>query len=504
MKVLKDNNGKIIIFNNKAFTVLGTSPDIELPKYNGHVDTEGLTALGWDSDDIAWLQAHVWWNAEDDEYWAVTEANLAFGPNGATPLTWANRTSVQTNPDVRYFPKFNLNPSSNTSWASLLSFYIYVCAIPTHGWNTSNVTSLNSTFSYNYSLRSVGDLSSWNVAKVTSLAYTFYLCYPLIDVGNLDSWNTANITSMVYMFYACYALTNVGDLSQWNTEKVTSIQGAFHTCRSLRSIGELSNWNISAMTNICGAFQNCISLTSIGDLSNWDTSKVTRMDNLMYACARINHIGDLSKWDTSSVTNMGSMFYNCFSLTSVGDLSKWDTSKVTNMASMFSYCYLLSQTLDLSSWDTSIVTNMSYMFGGGNTYLTKLNVNDWDLSSVTNISRMFWACYCLTELDLTDWDTSTVTDVGTSAGLSMFSECRSLHTLKLGPKFFNFTPAKIYINQCNCWTRDSIYESLYTNQTLRDSNSSAKTVALSTNTYDSLSVQDIEDIATKNITLTRG
>lgn len=41
--------------------------------YTGHADVEGLKAIGWDDDDIAYFQEYgVNWNEEDDELYKVT------------------------------------------------------------------------------------------------------------------------------------------------------------------------------------------------------------------------------------------------------------------------------------------------------------------------------------------------------------------------------------------------------------------------------------------------
>ena len=48
------------------------------PTYTGHADAEGLRAIGWTDEDIAYYQEHgVNWNAEDDEYHKVTDDNKA-------------------------------------------------------------------------------------------------------------------------------------------------------------------------------------------------------------------------------------------------------------------------------------------------------------------------------------------------------------------------------------------------------------------------------------------
>lgn len=449
-KVIANSNGKIITVNGKAFL----AKDDGEHTYTGHVDTAGLTALGWDAEDIAWLQDHVWWDAEDDAYWAVTEANLAFGPNGATPLTWANKSSERTNPVLRYFPKLDPSPSSLTSWSYAFQGWAYLVAVPTHGWSTAFVNNMASMFMGDYVLRSIGDVSSWNVSAVTNMSYMFYNCMQIAHLGNLSGWDVSKVASMSNMFQECSMIRDLGNLDEWNISSVKSLASMFTGCAALTNIGDIGGWSTSLVTNMSGMFTNCLSLRNIGQLSNWDVS---------------------------AVTNMSSMFSNCNLLSDLGNLSNWNVSAVTNMGTMFGYCRVGVDinTLKLNSWDVSNVTVFTYMFMAlKNTYA--IDVSGWNLESCTS------------------------NGAGTAASNSMFTQLTHLVILRLGPKFFAGAPTTYYFQDCSSWTRDSIYESLYTNQTLRDSSSTAVTVRLAGAAYDRLSQQDRDDIATKNITLMRG
>lgn len=503
MKILKDNQGNVLVKNGVALSVPGTSPDLEFPTYTGTVDAEGLAELGWDADDIAWLQAHVWWNAEDNEYWKVTEANKAFGPNGATPLTWENRNEQKQNPDLRYFPKLNLAPATNTSWYGAFTNFRYVVAIPTHGWDTTNVTNLGACFSACNSIRSVGDLSNWNTSKNTSLASMLGSCYNLLAVGDLSNWNTSSVTSIGSFLSNCFKIRYIGDLSSWDTANVTSFASAFYLCTSLVSVGDLSNWDTTKVTTMSNMFSGCCQLTRVGDLSRWDISKVTTLSSLFNGCYKLTTIGDLSGWDTSLVADFNSMFSNCLGLVYIGDLSKWDVSKATNLNSMFNYCVMLRSIGDISRWDTSKMTSLQSAFSGCRA-LEKLDVSSWDVEKVTAITTFLGTCVSLAEIDLTGWKLSACTVAGTGVSNSPFAYLYTTTILKLGPHFFDGAATTFYMTYMNCWTRDSIYESLYTNQTLRNTNSTAITVRLAAEAYDRLSQQDKDDIATKNITLMRG
>jgi surface protein len=139
------------------------------PKYTGHADVEGLKAIGWTDEDIAYYQENgVNWNAEDDEYHKVTDDNKAlYGV-----LTADN---IQTYKDrIIYLPKID----------------------------TSNVTNMYHKFDYCYSLVSIPQLDTSNVTSMSSM---FYYCYSLISIPLLD---TINVTSMNSMFNNCQSLTH--------------------------------------------------------------------------------------------------------------------------------------------------------------------------------------------------------------------------------------------------------------------------------------------------------
>lgn len=415
------------------------------PKYTGHVDTVGLQALGWDEYDIAWLQDNVWWNAEDDEFWEVTEANLEFGPNGSNALDWNNYSAQKTNSDLRFFPK--LDKSSGGNFTNLFNGYNHIVAIPTHGWaKNGSVTAMISIFSNCYSLHSCGDLSEWNVSSCTSM---------------LSAFNNCNM------------LTFIGDLSNWDTSSLTNTSGMFTSCYNLESV-DVSAFDMSNVTTCSSMFTSCYSLKSVGDLSEWDVSDVKNMEYMFNQCYRLVRIGDLSDWDTGNVTAMQSMFSNCLNLTDIGDLSDWDTAKVTNMSSMFTACRYLRNITGISSWD---------------------------VSKVTTVNGTFARCFPLKELDLRGWDLSSCSNVGTSNMTSVFFSCDDLMVLKLGKNFFNGSATTYYFESLLAWTKESVYESLYTNQTLRDGTSPAITVRLGSTVYNSLSQQERDDIATKKITL---
>ena len=136
-------------------------------KWTGHADAEGLRAIGWTEEDIAYYQANgVNWNEEDDEYHKVTDDNKAlYGV-----LTASNISSYSDR--IVYLPKID----------------------------TSNVTSMKAMFNGCRSLVSIPQL---NTSKVTDMSNMFSGCYSLVSTPQLD---TSNVTSMNNMLQYCYSL----------------------------------------------------------------------------------------------------------------------------------------------------------------------------------------------------------------------------------------------------------------------------------------------------------
>ncbi len=272
--------GKVVVNTNVASSGGGS-------RWTGHADADGLRAIGWTDDDIAYYQENgVNWNAEDDEYHKVTDDNKAlYG------VLTANNISTYKDRIV-YLPK--IDTSAKTTLKNMFQNCYSLVGIPQ--LDTSKATSMNGMFYYCYSLVSIPPL---NTSSVTNMGNMFNYCYSLVGIPQLD---TSKATSMNGMFYGCYSLVNIPQL---NTSSVTNMNGMFNNCHSLVSIPPL---NTSSVTNMSYMFNNCYSLVNIPQLN------------------------------TSNVTNMSNMFNNCYSLVSIPHL---DTSSVTSMSNMFSLCYSL-------------------------------------------------------------------------------------------------------------------------------------------------------------------
>ena len=207
--------------------------------WTGHADAEGLRAIGWDDEDIAFFQEHgVDWNAEDDEYHKVSEENKAlYG------LDFFDVRGSKGNGKLHYLPKIdnkydNLNQALNTSKT--------LVGIPKIDFSKATVAAM--MFVSNCSLLCVPEL---NIGHITSAREFFSQCRSLRYVGPLD---LANVTDAEEMFSSCSDLPHI-KLS--NTQKIEKMVRTFYGCISLVTIDEL---DMQSVTDAYYAFYDCISL----------------------------------------------------------------------------------------------------------------------------------------------------------------------------------------------------------------------------------------------------
>ena len=263
-------NGTIEVTPDEDFTGLGkvtinTEVEGAKPKWTGHADAEGLKAIGWTDEDIAYYQENgVNWNEEDDEWHKVTDDNKAlYGV-----LTASNISTYKER--IVYLPK--IDTSGVTSMGQMFSSCSSLTAIPM--LDTSSVTSMSNMFNACSSLTTIPMLDT---SSVTDMNQMFYSCYSLTTIPQLD---TRNVTAMSQTFRDCYSLTTIPML---DTSSVTDMSQMFYSCYSLTTIPQLDTSNL---TNMNSMFYNCCSLTTIPQL---DTSKVTKIVYTFRLCYSLTH-----------------------------------------------------------------------------------------------------------------------------------------------------------------------------------------------------------------------
>ena len=188
------------------------------PMWTGHADIEGLKAIGWTDEDIAYYQQYgVNWNEEDDQYHLVSEENKAmYGVINADNI-------ADFKDELIYLPK--IDTRGKTSFASWLLDCGALVAIPMI--DTSSATSVLGMCEGCSSLYCFPPLDFSNVTNVSRL---FYNCGSLTYIPKL---NTPNATNWSYFCRYAYALTTMPDL---NTSASTNFNYSFSNCTSLSTV----------------------------------------------------------------------------------------------------------------------------------------------------------------------------------------------------------------------------------------------------------------------------
>lgn len=207
--------------------------------WTGHADVEGLKAIGWTDEDIAYYQQYgVNWNEEDDAFHKVPEDNKAL-------YGVINIGNVQQYKDILvYLPKIDM--TGVTSLSSKFDRFYSLVAIPL--LDTSKVTNMYSTFSNCCSLVFIPPLDT---SSVTTMSYLCQNCYSLLFISPLDA---SKVTTMSYLLQNCYSLISAALL---NTSNAATVSNIFNSCRSLVSITEFDFSNATIETT---SFSNCSSL----------------------------------------------------------------------------------------------------------------------------------------------------------------------------------------------------------------------------------------------------
>jgi surface protein len=266
--------GTINIFQNGEYNI----KDYELANvnltslYTGHADVEGLTAIGWTSNDINYFQQNgINWNEELDNYYKLRPDEL---------------TGVVSN-STRYMPKDTT--LSNFHYRNTLIALPYI--------DFSDKVSWNGTFRSCYNLTTI---PQFDTSSATIMSSLFDSCYNLISIPLL---NTSNVTTMNSMFSSCFNLKNIPLL---DTKNVTDMKNMFVSCLSLKSIPQFNTENVTTMQSM---FNSCRALVDIPILN---TSKVTNFSSMFGGC----HI--LSE---NSINNILKMCINATSYTGTKTLS---------------------------------------------------------------------------------------------------------------------------------------------------------------------------------------
>lgn len=258
--------------------------------WTGHADVEGLKAIGWDDEDIAYYQEHgVNWNEEDDQYHLVSEDNKAL-------YGVINIDNIQDYKDILvYLPK--IDTSGVTDMTGKFSGCIVLVAIPKI--DTYNVLYMSQMFSNCSSLVCVPVL---NTSNVLSTPYLYSGCSSLLSAPMID---TSKSTNMLGMYNGCSSLISAPLL---DTSKVTSMQGMFSSCARLVNISYLDVGNVTTVTSM---LSNCRSLRFC-NLKNLKLSIDISATSLLEKSSLIYMIENAAPTDAITIT-LSAYCYNKFS-----------------------------------------------------------------------------------------------------------------------------------------------------------------------------------------------
>ena len=331
-----------------------TKPSIKAFKRSTATPTISVSAINVEDPDTSDYEIKAWYNAADQSVYY-------YAPGSTTYL--------------------NSNSKGMFQWFTKME------TIDLSGFDTSEVTSMNTMFYTMNSLKSI-DVSGFNTSNVIDM-YAMFDQTGVIEQLNVSSFDTSNVTDMKWMFFGLNKLKKL-NLTNFDTSKVTNMYGMFDAMTDVSEIKFGTNFNTRNVTNMGRMFSRTSSIQQL-DLSHFNTGNVTAMNDMFSLMTSLTQINFGANFDTSNVTDMTGMFYQSTSLVNL-DLSHFNTRKVKSMISMFSQMSGLT-ILDISNFETPSLENAGSMFAidpGFSDNLEKIYVNqDFDTSKLTSSTNAF-------------------------------------------------------------------------------------------------------------------
>ena len=276
-----------------------------------------------------------------------------------------------------------LNPNSK----GMFQWFTKMETIDLAGFDTSEVTSMNTMFYTTKSLKNI-DVSGFNTSNVTDM-YAMFDQTGVIEQLNVSNFDTSKVTNMSYMFFSLPRIREL-DLTNFDTRNVTNMYGMFDDMTDVTKIKFSAKFDTGNVTNMGRMFSRMSSIQQL-DLSHFNTGNVTAMNDMFSLMTSLTQINFGVNFDTSNVTDMTGMFYQSTSLVNL-DLSHFNTRKVKTMNSMFSQMSGLT-ILDISNFETPSLEDAGSMFAidpGFSDNLEKIYVNqDFDTSKLTSSTNAF-------------------------------------------------------------------------------------------------------------------
>ena len=305
--------------------------------------------------------------------------NTRVGNLDPNPAYYHGPGSMLTKPSIKAFKRSIVAPVSTISTINV---------------EDPNLSDYKIKAWYNAADQSVYYYSPESRTYLNPNSVAMFQWFTKMETIDLSGFDTSEVTSMNTMFYTMSSLKNI-DVSGFNTTNVTDMYAMFDQTGVIEELN-VSNFDTSKVTNMGYMFFSLAKVREL-DLTNFDTRNVTNMFGMFEYMTAVSKIKFSTKFDTSNATNMGKMFSNARSLQQL-DLSHFNTKKIKNMTSMFSQMSAL-KTLDISNFETPSLENAGSMFAidpGFSDNLERIYVNqDFDISKLVTAQNAFVGRYKL-------------------------------------------------------------------------------------------------------------
>ena len=305
--------------------------------------------------------------------------NTRVGNLDPNPAYYHGPGSMLTKPSIKAFKRSIVAPVSTISTINV---------------EDPNLSDYEIKAWYNAADQSVYYYSPESRTYLNPNSVAMFQWFTKMETIDLSGFDTSEVTSMNTMFYTMSSLKNI-DVSGFNTTNVTDMYAMFDQTGVIEELN-VSNFDTSKVTNMGYMFFSLAKVREL-DLTNFDTRNVTNMFGMFEYMTAVSKIKFSTKFDTSNATNMGNMFSNARSLQQL-DLSHFNTKKIKNMTSMFSQMSAL-KTLDISNFETPSLENAGSMFAidpGFSDNLERIYVNqDFDISKLVTAQNAFVGRYKL-------------------------------------------------------------------------------------------------------------
>ena len=319
------------------------------------------------------------------------------------------------------------------------------------GWDVGNATNLEYMFSNcGNSLNSIL-ASNWKLGTVSSLYRLFQNCNAgIIDVRG---WDTSNISNMNSLFYYSRYL-RVADLGDWDMRNVTSTASMFYYCQSLNTV-YVSPDKVRPSYSGGSMFYYSSGLTgqSGTKVPNYSSASTTYSSQVSGTYARID---DPENDRPGYFTDVAYRVYGVLSeeegvRTLTFQREAGDEGQLSYPASYYGGTQSWSDTgavkavFSFTEEDPFRPYSTGTWFSGCSK-LEEIDFGDHvDMSANTSMNSMFNGCSSLTELDLTGWSTSSVLNT-----YNMFQGCSKLRVIYATDSlsFANVTNGSGIFSQC--------------------------------------------------------